>query len=365
MRLGHQVLFICLGNYMKKSLVFLAALAAVGTASAQSNVTVYGQVDLGLRQTSGSTSNGVAVVKGGNDTLQMDKNHSSRFGFKGEEDLGGGLKASFQLESQFLADTGALKTSTLMFERQANVGLSGGFGTVKFGRTKGLVDDIAGWPLTDPFNNDGVVGDTTTTVVRAGVSQSRVSNAITYFSPAFSGFKAQAQYILSEVKDLDAGAEFALLYEDGPFAMHAAYERPVQTAAGATPTAAEMGTKPEIFTFGGGYTFGAAKVTAAYFSGDPKKYLAPGSVDPGLGKNKGFLIGLNYAIGGGDAKFVYASSKNDKYDLAKVFGIGYDYHLSKRTDVYAYLGKSDLPTVADITKAASVNAYQFGVSHKF
>lgn len=322
---------------MKKlslALIIMAAFAA--SAQAQTNVTVYGQIDLGLAKTSGAAS----IANPNGDTLKERNNHTSRLGFKGSEDLGNGLSAVFQLESEIKADTG--ETGAGLFDRQANVGLAGGFGLVKLGRTKGLIDGAV--DRADPFANDGVIGDNTTLIMRAGVSKSRVSNAITYNSPNFSGFKLNAQYALSEVSGADAGYQFLATYDNGPISLHAGYEKPAQAAVSTI--------KPHMYVIGGGYQFGPAKVTAAYVSGDPKT-AASATTD---GKNKGYLLGLNYTVGGGDAKIVYGKLKNDVKDMTKEFGLGYDYHLSKRTDLYAYIGREQV---------VGVNAYQVGMSHKF
>src|SRR4051812_24354305 len=112
---------------MKKTLLAFALLGAfAGTASAQSNVTVYGVVEIAVNY----ADNGAATNAR---TFSLDNGTSlpSRIGFKGTEDLGGGLKALFQLENGFNLDTGAITQTGRIFGRQAWVGLNGGFGTVK------------------------------------------------------------------------------------------------------------------------------------------------------------------------------------------------------------------------------------------
>ncbi|MCC7646666.1 MULTISPECIES: porin [unclassified Janthinobacterium] len=315
---------------MKK--ITLAALIigtfAAATAQAQSNVTVYGLVDLGIAKTTGQP------------TVQRE-NNASRLGFKGTEDLGGGLSAIFNLESEFLADTGAQKG--VLFDRQAYVGLKGAFGTAILGRTKNLVDGTIA--RVDPFNTYGVVGKNNETLLRSGVGSSRVNNAVTYNSPSFEGFVGSLQYVLSEVNSADAGVIGLATYDNGPISLHAGYEKAVQ----ATATAA----KPDLWSIGGGYKFGPAKITAAYSKGDTKVATT--------GEFKSYLIGLNYTVGGGDAKVSYGKQEqsNNKFkdqDTIKEFGIGYDYHLSKRTDVYAYAGRE---------RVKSLTSYQIGLAHKF
>ncbi|MES2945632.1 MAG: porin, partial [Pseudomonadota bacterium] len=119
---------------MKKSLIALAVLAVSGMASAQSTVTLYGLLDtyVGSIKSGGTTQ--TVVNSGGIQT--------SRFGFKGSEDLGGGLKANFLLEGGINTDTGASRGN--LFGRQSYVGLSGGFGEVKIGQMWTAYDDQVG-----------------------------------------------------------------------------------------------------------------------------------------------------------------------------------------------------------------------------
>lgn len=118
---------------MKKSLIAIAVLTAAGAASAQSSLNLYGIADVWIGKTkNGETNLGSGGLAG------------SRIGFKGTEDLGGGLKAHFNLEQGIRLDTGAATVAGSAFSRQANVGLSGGFGTVKLGRSFTAFDDING-----------------------------------------------------------------------------------------------------------------------------------------------------------------------------------------------------------------------------
>lgn len=313
---------------MKK--ITLAALVLgcfAASAQAQSNVTVYGLVDLGLAKATGSP------------TVERE-NNASRLGFKGTEDLGNGLSAFFNLESEILADTGAQKGN--LFDRQANVGVKGAFGTVYLGRTKNLVESAMA--RVEPFNVYGVIGKVNELVMRVNVSSSRVSNAITYNSPNISGVVASAQYVVSEVSGADAGLDLLVTYDNGPLSAHAGYEKTAQTAV--SPV------KPSMYVLGGAYKFDALKVTGAYAKGDTD--------DVAKGKYTGYLAGLIYTIGNGDAKAAY--SKQDQKvagvnnDVIKEFGVGYDYHLSKRTDLYAYAGRE---------RVKSITSYQMGITHKF
>ncbi|RZI41890.1 porin [Herbaspirillum sp. HC18] len=113
---------------MKKSLLALAVLGAfAGVASAQTNVSIYGVADVGIERTKLSPGQSTTRLSSG---IQS----GSRLGFKGSEDLGGGMSAIFALENGYDISNGALGQGGLLFGRQAWVGLNGGFGAVKFGR---------------------------------------------------------------------------------------------------------------------------------------------------------------------------------------------------------------------------------------
>jgi predicted porin len=316
---------------VKKITIAALIIGAFATsAQAQSNVTIYGQVDLGIAKSTGTTA-------------EMRENTASRLGFKGTEDLGNGLKAIFKLEGEFKADTGALKSSNTLFDREANVGLQGAFGTAIIGRTKNLIDGTQS--SVDPFSSYGVVGKNIETMMRSGVGDSRVSNAITYKSPSISGFSVGAQTDLSEKSGADAGYRLLGGYKNGPIFAHAGYERAKQADAVTV-------AKPTLWVVGGGYAFGPAQVTASYTKGDTDVAAT--------GEKKSYLVGLSYNVGQGDIRAVYGKQKQaavgiDK-DTIKEFGLGYDYNLSKRTSVYAYAGRESV---------ASITSYQMGITHKF
>ncbi len=116
---------------MNKSLVSIAVLAFAGAASAQSSVSLYGRIDASLASQKTEVG-GVTTVDNG-PQIRSGAHTGSRFGLKGTEDLGGGLKANFQLEQGFNVDDGT-PSSARQFHRQAWVGLSGGFGSLQLGR---------------------------------------------------------------------------------------------------------------------------------------------------------------------------------------------------------------------------------------
>jgi predicted porin len=131
-----------------KALCALALLAAAGAAQAQSSVTVYGILDAAVRYSSGldAAYNGSATSSA---AVNSGINNTSRFGLRGTEDLGGGLKAVFTLESGINLDTGAQANATKLFDRAASVGLQGDWGTATFGRQTTVLADTVG--AVDPL----------------------------------------------------------------------------------------------------------------------------------------------------------------------------------------------------------------------
>ncbi|MGV8897944.1 MAG: porin [Burkholderiaceae bacterium] len=319
---------------MKKTLIALAVLGSIaGVAQAQSAVTIYGKLDVSVTKTTGQA------------TL-MDHNHNSRLGFKGSEDLGGGLSAIFQFENRFLADTGASKTP--LFQAQSNVGLKGNFGTVRLGRIYNPVDDIAA--AMDPFTQDGIAQ-----MQLNALTVTRQDNSLRYDSPDFSGFGVQAIYSLGEkpvgvtVANQNDGYGVSATYNNGPISVAAGWNRNTNS------------NNSDYAAIGGGYTFGPAKITALYEDATIKT----GAVEQ---KQKNALIGLAYNIGAGTINATYGQLKNaDLANLdhkAKKLGLGYTHNLSKRTSLYADIARTELDVV-NATGNDKINAYEVGVTHSF
>ena len=202
---------------MKKSLIALAVLAASGAAMAQSSVTMFGVVDTGvayLKGTNGGNSN-YGLTTGGN--------ASSRLGFRGVEDLGGGLKAGFWLESGFNSDTGNGKAAGasgngLEFARRSTVSLMGNFGEVRLGR-----DETAAYNKLSAYSNFSVIGvggfRGWNSTIGDGIRQ---NNMIAYFTPNFSGFTAGVNYVFGEVAGSSATARYVggfAAYNNGPLSV--------------------------------------------------------------------------------------------------------------------------------------------------
>ena len=389
---------------MKKSLIALAVLGAIaGAAQAQSSVTIYGIVDTGvtytnkaLNTTTGKTGSKFAVNSG---IVQ-----GSRLGFKGVEDLGGGLKAVFQLEAGFANDTGALqgdKGATNLFRRKSVVGLSSdAFGTVLLGRQTDIFDDVSQWTSVQDFG--GVTGAVGHNLDRLeGV---RTQNSIRYNTTNLSGFTASAIYGFGETAgQTTAGQSFGLggQYANGPLGLYAAY---YQSKKGATPsdtsltngtvfTAGNPGdTALKVFGLGASYQVGPARLYGNWSRVKQPLATASGATaaNPtplgtfGIGsinnsKADIFELGTNYSLTAPlhllasvqYSKLTFVDANSAKGKLTQ-FNLGTDYFLSKRTDLYAfasYLRAKNAvnPGVEGDTTGSNNNqtAVTVGIRHKF
>ena len=310
---------------MKKSLIALAVLAVSGAAMAQSSVTLYGQADLWVGK-GDATNNKVAM---GDDGLA-----SSRLGFRGVEDLGGGLKATFNFEQALDLTNGANNGTT--FSRQANVGLMGGFGTVKLGRSLTALDDVFG------AANSGFDSALSANAVWQNIAYADSANAQLYYAtPSFGGFAAAVSTQLDG--NTAAGATggristFNVTYGNGPIAAAVGY---ADDAAGT-----------EGLMLNGSYDLGMAKLMASYYTTKPE----------GLKRTNSYQIGADVPLGGALTLSVgYASSKNENTGFRDSgFGVAAGYSLSKRTTVYGGF------RAASIDSGADKDLIAVGVNHKF
>ena len=324
---------------MKKSLLALAVLGAfAGAASAQSNVTIYGVVDIGLtRLSSDSTSTRVGL----DSSIQS----GSRLGFKGTEDLGGGLSAEFKLENGFAVDTGAMGQGGRIFGRQAYVGLNGGFGSVKLGRQ--YMPAFLAVDTIDPFGT-GMAGDGSAWIGGNifGAIDVRTSNAIDY-SISAGGISGEVLYGLGEVAgNTSANRQFgfSLGYEKGPINAVLAYHK-VNDATGNGSAKATI--------LGGTYNFGPAKAHLAF---DSEKNDSGSATTLDV---RTWLVGVSAPIGSAGSLFGDYIRHDDRtaanVDLNQV-AIGYTHALSKRTNIHTSYAR---------VNTNGVNMFEVGIRHKF
>jgi predicted porin len=294
-----------------------AALVAVTPlfAAAQTNVTLYGILDAAVSsQDTDGPEGRTTVVNSGNQS-------SSRFGFRGTEDLGDGLKAMFNLEAGTAIDTGAADSA--LFGRRAVVGLEGGFGSLTLGREYSPIAAIAG--ATDAFGQ-GFYGSNLSAFTTNRLTR-RLANSVNYKSPSWNGLKLLAAYSAGEVTaantpsgDLKGvGAEYTL----GGLYLGAAWHTINRVPA----------DEDKETAIGAAYKFdqlGGFEIKANWMAADRE----------GAAKYKQANLGGSMPFG---AHRVYANYQQQKQGNAKgdTWALAYSYSLSKRTNIYASYASLD------------------------
>ncbi len=319
---------------MKKSLIALAVLAASGASFAQSTATVYGIADLWIGSNDTGATSTTTIGSGGV--------NGSRWGLKGSEDLGGGLKANFKLEQFFDLDTG--KTANAGFDSYAYVGFSGGFGEVKLGLVGTAYDDLSNGAMA-VFNS--ALSAHKKTWKSTGYSYP--GNGILYVSPDMGGLTAEVSYNLGE-NVIGNTSSIAVAYEGGP--VYAAFAYQTEKA---TPSA----TAKNFTQLNGAYDLGVAKLQAAL--GKVSQNGAATTNEYQLGVTAPVSTVLTVSAN-------YASSKDGAFGgAAEVkrsgYGLGAAYTLSKRTFLYGgYRTETQ-----EQSGAADVDTSLFavGVQHRF
>ena len=308
---------------MKKSLLALAVLGAfAGAASAQSSVTLYGKLDLGFAKAAGSADKQVA------------DGSSSRVGFRGVEDLGGGLKAMFQFEHRFNPDDGTV-TNAAFWHGISTVGLGGSFGTVNLGRQYTAAFSLA-TDVIDPFGGYTVAGLRDESLTKS-VARLRTDNSVRY-DGAFGGLKVAADIAETPAGGVDRPYSVAAQYAAGPFMVAASYDNPT-------------GANDNLATLGGSYTFGPAKVSLGIGRGDNDSNV----------RVKQALAGVTVSVGAaGQVLAGYAQEEVGTADATKKVSLGYRHNLSKRTQLY-----TDVTRVNDLLSKTEKTGYDFGVIHTF
>ncbi len=360
---------------MKHTLIALgAALACLGTAHAQSNVELSGLVDMYV---------GSMKAPGGARTSQVGSGGltTSWWGIKGTEDLGNGLKAGFALGAFFRADTGTPGRwdvgsgayDETFFARDANVSLSGGFGTVKLGRSMApnFLPTILFNPYGDSFTVSPLVlhantgwGMDDTHNYKTTAADTGWSNQITYSTPSFGGLSANLHYQFGEQSGdnknkKNVGAN--VLYFQGPLALTAFIER----AQIRNPNTSEQPTK-QNWMLGGSYDFSVAKLYATYGQSKVKDSTVP-KYDA-----KTTSLGVDVPVTkAGTFKAAAAYTKAETANPADIkrttYTLGYDHFLSKRTDVYTAVMYDKIKNMPSPFTASngSGTSVAVGIRHRF
>lgn len=351
---------------MKKSLVALAALAAVGAASAQ--VTMYGRLDVGYAQnTTTATAAGTgATTDTKNNGINTNGQSTSLWGIKGTEDLGGGLSASFNLESDVAMDSGQtgqaaganVTAGAPAFNRISTLGLSGGFGSVMMGRYYSplFLTTLA----SDVFGAGGAYTVNLLPTVRA-------SDAVFYTSPDLSGLKVS---LMLGRNDLSAGAVAAtsgntglsLNYAAGPLFASLALDKIEGTAGAVSNVTDSTGLTVT-------YDFGVAKLYTGYIRSQATPnttasdtYTTQSETNIGVSVPMGAVTLL--AQYGRNAKDNTAAGVTDSQSGSDLV-VGAQYDLSKRTNLYIKTGTVNSLGNTAITAGSKTATTALGVRHFF
>lgn len=325
---------------MKKSIIAIAALAAAGSALAQSNVTLYGRADLGV---------GSIKEAGKSSTKMLDSNlTTSRWGMRGTEDLGGGLKANFQFEQGLkLSDGSIAKSGGTEFGRAALLGLSGGFGSLTMGRFVTVYDDVRAVANSNVVFDSNSFTPTSAVYKSGGDYSSRFGSQIRYEMPNLGGFYAGLAYAFESAADKDDGmTALKLGYRTGDLNVALGLQN-------------EKGSDNDYLALSASYNFGAAAISGGYNSrkGNDAK-----------GDDTEFVMGVNVPVGAFDFSVGYASSKTEiggsTSSKASGLGLGATYKMSKRTR--AYVGMSDVEYKnGSGSKTGEQRIFALGMRHDF
>lgn len=319
-------------------LVFAALLCIAGTASAQSNVTLFGLVDLNLSQYKAGNRVGGATRNVMNDGTTNGHN-GSRWGIRVSEDLGDGLRANAVLEGGLLADTGTLAQGGRGFGRQAYVGLSSPkWGELRLGRQYILEDGVMG--LTDPMGN-GLVSNPGTGVTNAGrslpmwLNAPRADNVVQYGTPTWGGFRAAVQAAPGE-GTTDRFHGVMASYAAGRVAAAVSYEWNKSRSTGDDTN--------KSLTIGANYDFGPVKLLGGY----------QGNRSLALGSGNGAASGVSNLIVTGATTFT--ADRSTGYTIGVEVPVGlFTYGANYTTVKFQAANGSQ----ADLGKAALVARYLF------
>lgn len=381
---------------MKKTLAAVAVLGAFAGSALAADVQLYGVVDTGLRYTH---FDGDAAAAGYDavDKFEMKSGQQSgsRFGFKGTEDLGNGLTAGFILENQFNSDDGSLSDSDHFFRREASLFLEGGFGKIAMGRIGSINNGVSSWAQFGMLSAFGTSWDYSAQMGTWAVGAGIWDNMIAYQTPTFAGFTVYAQYGMgsnNNENESSSNRYYALgaKYANGPLNLYLAVDSiNYQTADLTAGVNADDIDDSLTVTFGGNYDFEVVKLFAgAQYYDEAKISTAFGLLDSAdynaqtyAGKFKGWSLGVSASIpaaggqvlvGAGymDAEAADSQKAAKDDELTRwVVSAGYDYPLSKRTNVYGILTYAqdslDYTDTAAKDQDPTVFAAMIGLRHKF
>ncbi|MDO9505692.1 MAG: porin [Hydrogenophaga sp.] len=334
---------------MKKTLIALAAVAATSASFAQSTVTLSGTVDVGIEK------------RFSGDALRMtaNRNGTSNWTLSGAEDLGGGLKAVFQISTSFNSDDGTISSANGLGNNGMFVGLTGGFGTLRAGRPVNTLygnamfaNGTKGVSLHD--SNSVVSGNATATAKTSGASSSvYVPNAVQYHTPRFGGVQVQLEYAPSESSAAGnkAGTGIAVRYDGGPLSV---------SFTNYTGAKASTSALKSVNQIAAAYDFSVAKL---FFTYRDQGGLASD-------QDTSYALGVTAPVGPGSLYAAYNVNEQTGSDGRTIIG-GYKYNLSKRTQAYVNIARRNaawspgVATGGNTVPTGSSTGYGFGLQHNF
>lgn len=334
---------------MKKTLIMTAILGTFSASvQAQTNITVYGSIDAGVRRVNNANAAGDSNL-----TMATGTFNSNRLGFKGVEDLGGGLNAHFNLESGFNSATGGLdNTANRLFNRTANVGIGGAWGSLDFGRQYSVNFKTIG--AYDPFNYKF----TSLIPVATQGGLTRLDNDIQY-TGTFGPVTARAEWALGETAGstgLGARRAVGFTYAGGPLAVGAAYTRLTSTT----------NVDTNNWTLGGAYNFDTFRLAGG---------VARNDTDRGA-KVDDIWLGGSYTISPAiQLTVAHYRTKADTVSSPRrgMTFFGGTYALSKRTNLYLDIDRSNFKGsgspaawgVQRVGTQSNVTGVSLGMNHFF
>lgn len=370
-------------NTKTKLIGGLLSLAAAPCAFSQTSVQVYGVLDLFI----GHQSTTVADKSTSLNVLGSNGELTSRLGFRGTEDLGGGYKTTFNIETGFDPSSGQQQNAFRIFDRQAWVGIGGGFGEVRLGRQNtsmflysGNMDAFGGATYGSAYNN-------------FSNWLARVDNDISYISPKFYNSVVELHYSIGEKAGVTAGNavyQAAVQSQQGPAYLALAY----LTAANPTNT-----NRVAEIMVGGNYDYGHGKVYVGFFRANEvisattgNAFTNPaGKYDPALGPvtntagtyHNTYSVSADYRVtplASVGAGYGVIRDSSASVNNARQLGLIANYDLSKRTRLYSAISRlknsgtaqfkmagASITTGTFLTPGAgeSETGFQVGIRHTF
>lgn len=390
---------------MKKTLAAVAVLGAFAGSALAADVQLYGVVDTGLAYTNADSdlANTDSVNRF---EMKSGMQSGSRFGFKGVEDLGNGLKVGFILENQFSSDDGSLGNDESFFHREATLFLEGGFGKIAFGRMGSINGGVSSWGKYGVISAFGTSwGDYSAQAGTWAMGAGQWDNAVAYETPSFAGFKVFAQYAMGNQLEGTDGDYYGVenessddryysigaSYANGPLNLYFAVDSINYASWNAESPASSRGDVDDSLTvtLGGNYDFEVLTLYAgAQYFDEIATSKMKGAVNFSATtrgtlatKMKGWSVGLSTSVpvAGGNvlvgAAYLDAEAADSVTDAAKndeltrwIVSAGYDYPLSKRTNVYGVMTYNQDSLDSD-NAVNNRDPYVFGVMvglrHKF